>query len=748
MNPRNQGAGRGSDGRPPLLLTKLHPPPRRDQTIVRDRLLDRLRAGPGIKLTVVAAPAGSGKSTLLGAWRELEEATRPVAWLTLDEGDNDPVVLWSYVLAALRGALPNLEVSASPELIGASRVVDLLLPELLNELTEQGEAALVLDDFHLLSSGPARESVAWFIEHAPTTFRPVLATRSEPALPLAALRAHAALLELRAGDLAFTRGEADSLLNDRLDLGLTLRSIDGLVERTEGWAAGLYLAGLSLHAADDRDAFATRFGAESRNVVDFLLDEVLAAHDPGTQELMLRSSILDRLSGPLCDAVLEQEGTGRVLERLSRVNLFLLPLDEQGQWYRFHHLFARLLRVELEHREPGLALELHRRASAWYRANGSVDAAIEHALAAGGFDEVGGLIGAAWLDYVRVGRHATVLGWLDRLPGECVRDDSHLQLVAAWIQALCGNHRASMEAAAAVERIGGLDAGPLKDGFNSLEASLATVRGLLIGRGDLGAAITNARRAAELEGPQSPRRAIVCFVLGTCLYHSSELDEAELWLGEASELAPSRRHWRVGAASLALRSLIAGDQGRADEQIQVAMDAASLAREHGLESVDCEVLVALACALDQQGKHNEALQMFERAAAVARAAGHPMSLADTLIRQAAAFGAAGMSEDGDKAIAEARAILDSSADPRGLAKRLAALEHPRPTHRRTNGTELSARELVVLRMLGGSLSERDIGRELYLSHSTIHSHTKSIYRKLGVSSRPDALEHARELGII
>ena len=471
----------------------------------------------------------------------MEEATRPVAWLTLDEGDNDPVVLWSYVLAALRGALPDLEVSASPELIGASRIVDLLLPELVNELTVRGEAALVLDDFHRLSSGPARESVAWFIEHAPTTFRLVLATRSEPALPLAALRAHAALLELRADDLAFTRSEAEALLNDRLDLGLTLESVDGLVERTEGWPAGLYLAGLSLHAAEDRDGFATRFGGDSRNVVDFFLDEVLAAHDPATQELMLRSSILDRLSGPLCDAVLGEEGSGRMLERLSRVNLFLLPLDERGQWYRFHHLFARLLRVELEHREPGLAVELHRRAYAWYRANGSVDAAIEHALAAGGFDEAGGLIAAAWLDYARVGRHATVLAWLERLPDGLVRDDSRLQLVTAWTHALCGNRQASIEAAAAVERIGGLDAGPLADGFSSLEASLAALRGLVIGWGDLGAALTNALRAAELEGPQSPRRSIVCFALGTCLYYSGDLDEAELWLAEASELALSAR---------------------------------------------------------------------------------------------------------------------------------------------------------------------------------------------------------------
>ena len=307
------------------------------------------------------------------------------------------------------------------------------------------------------------------------------------------------------------------------------------------------------------------------NVVDFLLDEVLAAHDPATQELMLRSSILDRLSGPLCDAVLEQEGSGRVLERLSRVNLFLLPLDERGQWYRFHHLFARLLRVELEHREPGLAVELHRRASAWYRANGSVDAAIEHALAAGGFDEAGGLIAAAWLDYARVGRHATVLAWLERLPDELVRDDSRLQLVTAWIHALCGNHQASMEAAAAVERIGGLDAGPLADGFSSLEASLATLRGLLIGWGDLGAALTNARRAAELEGPPVTEALHRLFRTRDVPLLQRRARRGRALAGERRRSSRRRAaHWRVGAASLALRSFVAGDQGRADEQVQVA----------------------------------------------------------------------------------------------------------------------------------------------------------------------------------
>jgi len=373
----------------PLLMTKLHPPPEREQTVPRDRLLERLRPGPATKLTVVAAPAGYGKTTLLGAWRELEQTMRPVGWVTIDDGDDDPGLLWAYVLAALRRANPTLGVQGSPERVGPDRLVDLFLPELVNALTELGEAALILDDFHHLSSGPARESIAWFIEHAPSTFQLVLGTRSEPGLPLGALRAHGALLELRADELGFTPVEADLLLNGRLGLGLTHSEVKDLVDRTEGWPAGLYLAALSLQAVDDRHLLVSKFGGGNRHVVDFLVDEVLEAHDPDMQALMLRSSILERMCGPLCDSLLDGGGADAQLNTLSRTNLFLVPLDDRGEWYRFHQLFAQLLRVELEHREPGLAAMLHRRASAWYRANGFVDAAIEHALEAGAFIEAG-----------------------------------------------------------------------------------------------------------------------------------------------------------------------------------------------------------------------------------------------------------------------------------------------------------------------------------------------------------------------
>ncbi len=245
--------------------------------VPRERLLERLRAGSGLALSLVAGPAGFGKTTLLAAWREAEAARRPAGWLTLDEGDNDPVVLWSYVIQALRRACPALSVPVSPQLAGAASVVSVVLPRLVNELDDLGEVTLILDDFHRLSAGPARESIAWFVGHAPPAFQLVLSTRTEPDLPLAALRAHGDLLELRAGDLRFTAGEADAFLNGRLALGLLPEEVDALVEQLEGWPAGLYLTALSLRGAADRPGLVTGLGASSRHLIDFLETEVLRA---------------------------------------------------------------------------------------------------------------------------------------------------------------------------------------------------------------------------------------------------------------------------------------------------------------------------------------------------------------------------------------------------------------------------------------------------------------------------------------
>jgi LuxR family maltose regulon positive regulatory protein len=286
------------------------------------------------------------------------------------------------VAAALAKACPELEVRAIPDHVDAATIVDVVLPELINALAAFGRAALVLDDFHELTSGPARDSLAWFIDRVPSTFQLVIATRSEPGLSLGALRAHGELLELRAAELGFDATEAAALLNDLLGLGLEREQVEALVERTEGWPAGIYLAALSLQAAPDRSELVSRFSGGNRHVVDFLVDEVLNHHDPDVQTLMLRSSILGRMCGPLCDAVLEQEGSAERLRELARTNLFLVPLDDRGEWYRFHQLFAQLLRVELEHRDPGLAPTLHRRALAWHRAHGTIEEALGHAFGA------------------------------------------------------------------------------------------------------------------------------------------------------------------------------------------------------------------------------------------------------------------------------------------------------------------------------------------------------------------------------
>ena len=738
-----------ADGPGPVLIaTKLHPPVVRDQIVARERLAEPLRAGSGLGLCLVACPAGYGKTTLLAEWQEAEAARKPVAWLTLDEGDNDPVVLWSYVIEALRRACPAISLPASPQMVGAASIVDMVLPSLVNQLDDLGEVTLILDDFHRLSGGVARQSIAWFVDHAPPAFQLVLSTRTEPDLPLAALRAHGELLELRAGDLRFTSGEADAFLNGRLGLGLTPDDVGSLVGKTEGWPAGLYLAALSLRHAADRHAFVGRFGGSNRHVIDFLVTEVLQAHDPPVQELMLRTSVLERLSGPLCDAVLEQRDSAAVLDELSRTNLFLVPLDDQGGWYRFHHLFARLLRVEFERREPGLAAALHRRAYCWHRDHGTAGEAIHHAIAAGAYAEAAELIEGSWISYANTCRYDTVLAWLRRLPDEILGGNVQLLLIQAWVLSLSARRQEAALAIAAVQRLGGLGAGPLPDCFSSAEASLTMLRACFPW-GDIGAQLDNARRAAELEGPGSLWRPLACWAVGTALYFRGQPDEADRWFAESAALAPASAQWLAGEASLAYRSWIAGERGRLDEQRVLAETAAEFVREHGTDKVIGVAPLALGVSLAARGSPGEALPLIERGVALSRTFGQPIQLANALLAQVPVLRASGEHQRAADAVAEAKSILQACPDPGILAERLAALDRPPQIRRvRSGDQELTQRELRVLRLLHGDLSERDIGRELYVAHNTVHSHVRSIYRKLAVSSRADALKRGRELRLL
>ena len=733
--------------RPTLVATKLRPPPVREQSIPRQRLLERLRSGSDRRLILIACPAGFGKTTLLSAWYEAERPRRLIAWLTLDEGDNDPVVLWSHAIGALRRANPDVAKSTSSQSLVAP-VIDRVLPRLVNELDGQGEITLILDDFHRVSSEPARASVRWFIEHAPLGFHLVLATRTEPSLPVASLRAHGELVELRAADLRFTYPEADAFLNGRLGLDLTAKDVECLVEKTEGWPAGLYLAALSLQPTADRHAFVRTFGGSNRHVVDFLVTEVLEGHTPPAQALMLHTSILERLTGPLCDAVMDQEGSTEMLDELSRSNLFLVPLDDEAGSYRFHHVFAQLLRVELERREPGLAPALHRRAYFWHRDHGTTDEAIQHAVAAEAYAEAIELIETFWIRYANTWRYDTVLAWLRRLPDEVMTSDVHLLLIQAWVLSLSAKQEAAARAIAAVERLGDLGTGPLRDGFSSAGASLTMLRAGFPW-GDVGAQLEHARRAAELEGPGSPWRPLACWAVGMGLYFEGERDEADEWFAESAALATASAQWLSGTSSLAFRSLIAGERGRVEEQRILAETAAQFGREHGTEEAVGPVPLALGVSLAACDRPEDARPLIEHGVALARTFGQPIQLAYALLCQAPVLRAVGERKAATAALADARSALDRCPDPGILAETLSALERPAQIRRvPSEDRELTPRELGVLQLLRSDLSERDIGRELYVSHYTVHSHVRSIYRKLAVSSRVDALERSRELGLL
>ena len=627
-------------------------------------------------------------------------------------------------------------------------VIDLVLPRLVNELDGQGEITLILDDFHRVSSEPARASVRWFIEHAPPSIHVVLATRTEPSLPVASLRAHGELLELRAADLRFTYEEADAFLNGRLGLDLTAEDVEALVAKTEGWPAGLYLAALSLQSAADRHGFVRTFGGSNRHVVDFLVTEVLEAHDLTVQALVLRTSLLDRLTGPLCDAVMDQEGSAAMLESVSRSNLFLVPLDDEAGWYRFHHVFAQLLRVELERREPGLAPALHRRAYSWHRDHGTTDEAIRHAVAAEAYAEAVELIETFWIRYANTWRYDTVLAWLRQLPDKILTSEVHLLLIQAWVLSLSARQQEAARSIAAVERLGDLDAGPMRDGFSSAGASLTMLRAGFPW-GDVGAQLENAQQAAELEGPGSPWRPLACWAVGVGLYFKGERDEADEWFAESAALAPASAQWLSGASSLAYRSLIAGERGHADEQRILAETAAQFGQEHGTEEAVGTVPLAVGTSLAASGRPEEALPLIEHGVALARTFGQPIQVAHALLGQAPVLGALGEHKAATAAIADAKSILEHCPDPGILAETLSNLERPAQIRRvPSEDRELTPRELGVLQLLRSDLSERDIGRELYVSHYTVHSHVRSIYRKLAVRSRADALERSRELGLL
>src|SRR5437016_2820640 len=404
----------------PILATKLYIPRPRPNVVSRPRLLERLNEGLHRKLTLIAAPAGFGKTTLVSAW--VAGCDQQVAWLSLEEGENDPTRFLTYLVAALQTIAPNigkgvLDVLQSPQ----PPPPEAMLTTLLNDLTTISDHfVLVLDDYHVIDAKPVDIALTYLVEHLPPQMHLVIATREDPQLPLARLRARGQLTELRATDLRFTDSEAAAFLNQVMGLSLSAADIAVLEDHTEGWIAGLQLAALSMQGHQDVPGFIRVFAGDHRYIVDYLVEEVLERQPAPVRSFLLQTSILDRLNGPLCDAVTGQEESNARLEALERGNFFVVPLDDRRHWYRYHHLFAEVLSAHLMAEQPDQVSTLHRRASEWYEQNGSAADAIRHALAAQDFARTADLVELAVPAMRRSRQEATVLGWLKALPDELV----------------------------------------------------------------------------------------------------------------------------------------------------------------------------------------------------------------------------------------------------------------------------------------------------------------------------------------
>ncbi len=736
-----------------LLETKLHPPRIREEWVKRTELVQYL-AGSTAKLILVDAPAGFGKSTLVAQWRAFPGQGRKFAWVSVDPGDNDAARLWWYIVGALQRACPEFRAGdllrqlgrQGPDLRGS------VLPTLVNELAELASpVTLVLDDYHMISNRDCHDQLEFVLPHLPPMTQVVLVTRVDPPLPLGRLRAVGDLLEIRVPELRFVAAEAAALVRAVSAVQLDETDRADLVKRTEGWPAGIYLAALSLRGHPSPSSFIQQFTGDNRFVGDFLAQEVLSRQPSEIRDFLCRTAILDRFTPSLCDAVAGSANAREIIDILERENLFLVALDDERQWFRYHQLFGQMLLSRLVQTEPGLVPVLHRRASQWHQRWGSVEEAIVHALAG---DDITGAIDVVarnWPSCIDTGRIRALRAWLDSIGDDRIRSSPVAAHCAAWCAALSGEQDSVRRWLAVVEA--GEHDGPLPDGMPSLAFSAALLRGVF-GFDGIRAMRESATAATESDtDPASPWYVLARTALGAALYLSGEFDAAFAQLSDAMQGNASFAVVRLLACSV--MALVAVERGRLGQARELVAAARAIAGDGDLSDAPRTAIAYTASgAVDaMQGHLVQARGYLEHALRAGRRCSgiSPWVALDTMLRLAPVLSDLGDPAGAAGLLGEARAVLASRPDgakaqlirAEQLAVRLASRKRPQPL-----AEPLTDREEEVLRLLRGTLSRREIGQELFLSANTIKTHARAIYRKLGVSTRQEAVERGREMGIL
>ena len=661
----------------PVVQTKLFLPRLRRELVARPRLNDELERGQDAALVLVSGPAGFGKTTLLAsalaARSPADQAGRAVAWVSLDARDGEAPRFWTYVLTALETASPGCAGAALAELEAGGGHLEDVVAALVNELSVRADnVTLVLDDYHLADTPEVGSTVSFLLDHQPPQLHLVISTRMDPALPLSRLRARGELVEIRAPDLRFTADEAATYLNRVQQLGLSPSDVEALESRTEGWVAALQLAALSLHHRDDAGAFIASFSGDDRFVMDYLVDEVLDQQPASVRRFLLDTSILDRLSGPLCDAITGGDDGQAVLETLERRNLLVVPLDNRRYWYRYHHLFADVLQSRLLAERPEDVAVLNRRASDWYQQAGDVEAAVRHSLAAGEVDRAADLIEVAAPILRRQRAEGTLRGWMTAVPAEVLAQRP--VLASNFIGALM----ASNEFDGVEEKLDALESAlsrshetlVIRDRveWKRLPALLETQRaGLALVAGDLDATITHAEIAlTRAAADDTLTRAAASALKGLASWAAGDLGSAYASYAAATEGLVSAGHISDAlgcTVSLVELDLQQGQLGRAHDDARRALNLADVAPGGEVVRGTADMWVALSRVAWQRGDVATTEEFLQRAADLGEAAGLPQQPYRWRIAMAELRDALGDPRAADALLAEAERLFNSDFLP-------------------------------------------------------------------------------------
>jgi LuxR family transcriptional regulator, maltose regulon positive regulatory protein len=734
----------------PILESKLTPAPTRPGLVPRVQLLDWLEASAATPVVAICGPTGYGKTVLAAEWAKRDP--RPFVWLTIDRHDNDPAVLLTYLAVGLDRVEP-LDASVLGML--ASRGVSVsqrVLPPLGAALASKAlPVVMVLDDVHLLHDQEGLEAVTVLVDHLPAGSQLAVTSRGEPPLPVARWRAEGRLAELGPEDLAMSPAEAESLLS-AVRVELADAEVDELVRRTEGWPVALYLAALAHKAAGQPANAGFAFAGDDRFLADYLHAELLAQLPAERVAFLTRTAVLERLSGPLCDAVLDTTGSAAVLASLERSNLLVVPLDRQREWYRYHPLFRELLRGQLERHEPELVGELTLRAARWCQDHGLVEAAIGYAMEAGDADLVARGVEQAAIGVYRSGRLATVQRWFDWFDDHgLIQQYPAVAVLGAWIQALGGHAAAAERWADAAQQ--GSYAGMLPDGSASIDAWRALLRAKLCRHG-----VAQMRADAELALTLIPTgslwRAPAQLLLGIAHLLAGDLGVADRLVAEAVEVAQDAGATVAATVALAERALLA--IGRRDWQAAETLVEQARSVVAGAHLEECVTSLVLYAAGARVAIHRGHLDQAEQDLARARQLRPPATYAlpyyavQARLELTRAYLALADLAAAREVLREVHDLLrwrpDLGTLPTQASQLRAQLDQLRGQV--IAAVPLSSAELRLVPLLATHLSFREMGQRLYVSPHTVKSQAMSIYRKLGVSSRGQAIQRVQEIGLL